>query len=257
MKTILTSLFILSSTISLIAQNVEVINENRAKTFAAGEKKPILFGKTLLDYGYSGQLQASTQALKINIGEPQGFYLPVYLLVGTANGDLGSNESNKGTVASLINSSGGTVNLSGNFYVNLLKSSSGITSLKFSTLLGGKLVTGRDVTTGSGLFKPSGFAESGLYFQTGAWEDGGQYKDGGIFWLQARYAALTMSKDDLRSFFGDDALSAPTGPKIELGIFIESKVNIKLSFFKPVTGTKIPTLSSNQFKLALDYSVSK
>jgi len=237
------------------AQNVEVFTGSAR--FAAGAIKTVeSFGKGLVDYGFSGQLQTTAQFLKVNLGEPQGFYVPIYLLVGATSGDFGADKVNKGTILGLVNSTGGVVNLSGNFYANLYKSKSGITNLKFSTLAGAKVVSGRDSTSG-GQLKPAAFIESGLYFQTGAWADGTDYQDGGVFWIQARYALIAMSQDDLKTFFGNNQGQMPSGPKIEMGIFIKDRVNVKLSFYKAITGKDIPTLGDSQFRIGLDYSVAK
>ncbi|WP_285056593.1 hypothetical protein [Pedobacter ginsengisoli] len=240
------------------AQVVEVFTGHLEKSDSTSQKtKSVeLFGKGLIDYGFQGQLQTTAQAVKVNIGEPDAFYLPLYLLVGATSGDFGTNELNKNTVLSLINPTGGVLNLSSNLYLKIFSSKSDITSLKFTTLFGGKLVSGRDVTNASALLKPAGFVDAGLYFQTGAWEEDTGYQDGGVFWLQARYGIIGMSKSDLSSYFGNTA-SVPHGPKIELGILVKNKVNIKLSYYKAVGTTNIPTLDKNQFRLALDYSVFK
>jgi len=256
MKSIVTIWVMMTIPCLLMAQNVEVFT-GQTRAAAGTEKKVDLFSKGLIDYGFSGQVQASAQAVKINIGEPQGFYVPIYLLVGATNGDIGSEKLNKSTVLSMINSTGGLLNLSTNFYVKLLESNSGITNLRFTSQLGGKLVTGRDSLSSDGKATPMGFLEAGLFFQTGAWEADAGYEEGGIFWLQARYAIMSMAKDDLKSYFGEAVNQLPAGPKIEMGILIKNKVNIKLSYFKAVSGERIPTLNDGQFRLALDYSVFK
>ena len=255
-KTLLLGCLSLGITLFSNAQNVEVYTGS-PKAGAGSEKNLELFGKGLLDYGFAGQVQASAQALKINIGEPKGFYLPVYLLVGATNGDIGSEKINKSTVLSMINSTGGLMNLSTNFYAKLYASESAITSLRFTSQLGAKLVTGRDSLTNDGQIRPMGFFEGGLVFQTGAWEADAGYEEGGIFWVQARYAIMSMAKDDLKSYFGEKVDQLPSGPKLELGILIKNKVNIKLSYFKAVTGQNVPTLNDGQFRVALDYNVSK
>lgn len=242
--------------ITVNAQEVEVYTGiSDSLSLAAEEKSVELFGKGLLDYGFEGQLQAAAQAVKINVGEPNGFYLPIYLLVGATSGDFGSSEINKGTVMNLINPTGGTFNLSTNVYVKLFSSESGITSLKFNSYLAGKLISGRNLVDNSAQMKPSGYFDSGLFFQTGAWVDEDGYKDGGIFWIQAKYSLSYMDKEDLQSYFGPSVTTAPHGPRVEIGCLIEGRVNIKLSYYKSADRDEVPTLNDSQFRIALDYSV--
>lgn len=216
-----------------------------------------LFGKGLLDYGFEGQLQATAQAVKVNVGEPNAIYIPIYLLIGATNGDFGASELNKGTVMSIINPCGGTLNLSTNFYIKLYSSRTGITSLKYNSFLAGKLVSGRDNLNES-IIKPSMFFDGGLFFQTGAWLDEDGYKDGGVFWLQAKYTASYLSRNNIEEFFNINTTNEILhGPRIEMGIFIENRVNIKLSFMKIINDENIPTLDKGQFRVGLDYSVVK
>lgn len=216
-----------------------------------------LFGRGLLDYGFEGQLQATTQFLKINIGEPNKFFIPVYLLIGATSGDFGKEQLNKNTIMSLISPSGGLLNLNGNLYFRIFGKDDAVTSLKFNSMIGAKLITGRNLVNNEALIKPVAFADPGLYFQTGAWSPEDGYKKGGIFWLQAKYALFAMDKSGLSEYFGATANSVPQGVRLEMGIFVERRVNIKLSYFKASAGKNIPTLNDGQFRLALDYSVFK
>jgi hypothetical protein len=252
---ILLGLFLMLVSSNLMAQEVEVYTGPRPGGLAGEKKNFELFGKGLLDYGFEGQLQATAQAIKINIGEPNKFSLPISLLVGATNSDIGSPALNKSTVMSLISPTGGTTNVSTNFYLKLFGSGTGITSLKLSGLVAGKLITGRDSATNKSTSKPSGYFDGGLYFQTGAWTDEDGYKDGGIFWAQAKYTASYMAEEDLKTYFGPSVQGIPHGPRVEIGCFIQNRVNIKLSYYKAIGGKEIPTLNDSQFRLALDYSV--
>ncbi|WP_316814482.1 hypothetical protein [Pedobacter nyackensis] len=255
MRTTILLSFLLLST-ALKAQIVEVYNGS-PRLGAAQQKDVELFGKGLLDYGFEGQFQATTQAVKIHIGEPNKFYIPVYLLVGATTGDFGKDELNKSAILSLLNPSGGLLNLNGNGYVRLTGSETSITSVKLTSTIGAKLLTGRNSVDNSSLIKPVYFADPGVYFQTGAWDPGTGYQDGGIFWLQAKYALFGMAKKDLQEFFGSAVNDIPQGIRFEMGCFVKDRVNIKLSYFKAVSGKDIPTLNDGQFRLALDYSVFK
>jgi hypothetical protein len=45
--------------------------------------------------------------------------------------------------------------------------------------------------------------------------------------------------------------------RLELGILIQDKVNVKLGGYIPQTGKDLPTLDKKAWKLAFDYKVSK
>lgn len=268
MKTLL-YLILFISTVCVKAQIVEINTEKSSyradsTNLAAEESKNVeLFSRALVDYGFEGQIQTTTQALKINIGEPTKLYLPIYLLVGATSGDFGSDQLNKSTILGLINPTGGLLNLSTNLYKTLVQSESKISSIKLSLLGGAKLLTGRSTTTNNSKANIGFFADGGITLQTGAWTadpegDGtSEYKDGGIAWLQLKYSYMNLSKDDLKDLFGQMVTDTPHGPRIEFGIYIKDRVNIKLSYFKTAVNTNIPTLNDSQFRLAFDYNVSK
>jgi hypothetical protein len=253
----LLSLILTLTSLNLVAQVVEVYTGKRPGAFAVEEKKLELFGRGLLDFGSEGQLQTTAQVIKINIGEPNKFNLPIYLLVGSINGDIGTSNLNKSTVMSLINPVGGTLNLSTNYLINLYKSNSEITQIRLSGLLSGKLITGRNYSTSEPISNTSAYFDSGLYFQTGAWEENEGYKDGGIFWAQAKYSVSYLTDENLQSYFGNNISSFPHGPRFEIGCFIQNRVNVKLSYYKAIGGDDIPTLDNSQFRIALDYNVFK
>ncbi|WP_276374312.1 hypothetical protein [Chryseolinea sp. H1M3-3] len=242
--------------LSANAQTVEIESSKDTESFAEEKQDVETFSRGFIDYGFEGQLQATAELIKINIGEINKLYLPIYLLVGATNGEIGTNEINKQAVLNLISPIGGVLNVSTNLYVNLIRSESKITFIKLAAFGAAKGITGRDINTGDSKFIPSFMFDGGLFLQTGAWLANEDYKEGGVAWLQVRYMASIMSQSDLETFFGEDA-EIPQGPRIEAGILIKDKVNIKFSVFIPNSGSGIPTLDSNQFRLALDYKVAK
>jgi hypothetical protein len=253
-KAIISFVFFVTS-FSIKAQELEIYSGSASGSYA-GEVDPVqFFGKGFLDYGLQGQFQTTAQVLKINIGEPNGFYLPVSLLVGAANSDFSSNEVNLNTIMGLINPTGGAMNLSTNFHVKLYDDNDKVTRLKISGLLSGKLITGRNYITNESHVSPSGYLDLGVFFQTGAWTAQDEYRDGGIFWVQAKYSVSYLAGKDIATYFGEDIQGMPNGPRIEVGCYIKNRVNIKLAYYKALGKDGIPSLDNSQFRLALDYSV--
>lgn len=239
-----------------LSQAVEIESSKNTESFAEEKKDVESFSRGFVDYGFEGQFQTTAELVKINIGEINKFYLPVYLMVGATNGEIGDAEINKQTVLNLISPIGGVLNLSTNMYINIARSESKISFIKFAAFGAAKGVTGRDLETGDAKLASSFMLDAGLFFQTGAWMANEDYKEGGVAWLQARYMASFMSSSDLQSFFGATAEN-PRGPRIEAGILIKDKVNVKFALFLPDSGSGIPTLDTNQFRVAFDYKVNK
>ncbi|MFH1679359.1 MAG: hypothetical protein ABIH26_01800, partial [Candidatus Eisenbacteria bacterium] len=160
-----------------------------------------MLGGGFVDYGLNGQIQASAEVVKIYVGEPDGFYLPLYLLTGATSGELGTDELNKGSVFDLVTPTGGTVNACTNAYLSVFSTRKHVTRVSLSGFLSGRLVAGRDINTTDSRLAPAVYADIGLTFQTGAWLANGTYEKGGIFWSQAKYAVAYASDSDLEALF--------------------------------------------------------
>lgn len=243
---------------SKISGQITEIYTGESNSLAANGDKPELLTKGFVDYGVAGQIQASAQLLKLNIGEPEGFKIPIYIITSATSGNLGDNEKNKSTLFDIINPTGGILNLGANLNSRIIKiSKSGITNLRFNSFFCGKLLSGRELLTDASKINTGFYLEPGVTFQTGAWEADEGYKDGGIFWLSLKYVFTYVSEEDLRTYFESSSTKSPNGPKIELGILIKEKVNIKITIFKALSGDDLPTLNKEQYKLAFDYNLFK
>src|SRR5688572_1151408 len=60
-----------------------------------------------VDFLTDGNIQASARFLRINIGDPNKFYIPFFIYTGTAGNAFGTDELNETTVSSLLNPIGG------------------------------------------------------------------------------------------------------------------------------------------------------
>jgi hypothetical protein len=241
----------------LFGQIVDVQTAPAGQQSAVGEDGLTMFGRGFVDTYFSGQIETTAEFLKVRIGEPEGFSLPLYLLVGSMESGMGSTEQNGGTAISLISPTGGLLNISMFLNLSMYHSTTNITQFRLSAMGAGKLVNGQEVGTTEGKMFPAGYYEAGIYFQTGAWEAGGVYSEGGIFWIQAKYAGSVSSLSDLETVFGPSVAENPHGFRSELGMLIKDKVNIRLGIFLAQGGDQLPSLDEPVFKLALDYKVSK
>jgi hypothetical protein len=223
-----------------------------AATVAEG---PEWLGQGLFDVTESGQIQTSASLVKIYVGEPGGFRIPFYLLTGTTSSALSEDSGNEATVWDLISQTGGLASLATNLDRTLWSSQSGITILKGAFAAAGKIGTGSDPASGDAEFFGAGYVDGGLVFQTGAWQGDDQYRDGGIAWLQARYAYGLAGNTRLEELFGPDA-ERPHGVRIDGGIFIQGRINVKVGVFLAVGGEDLPNLDGPALRFSFDYKVA-
>jgi hypothetical protein len=222
----------------------------------AGDKLEVL-GRSFVDLFSNGNMQGTAQILKINIGEPKGFYIPFYLLVGASGDGIGSQKKNENTVSNLLNPVGGLLNGTFNGRNNLYASKSGITSLKLSYQISGKLINAQDSITGSSKLFGTGYGNFGLFFQTGAWEDYGEKNNMGVFWLQAKtIASLAFDNATIKEIFGNNISSNYfLGYAIDLGLEINNRVNLKAGLYQYLNNQEIELVKKPVFKLSLDYNL--
>src|SRR5947207_5109698 len=168
---------------------------------AAEQNKPQFLKNGFVDFVSDGSIQASARLLRINIGEMNKFYLPLFIYTGASGKTFGHDKLNQTTVSNLLNPIGGTLNVSFNGLQNLIRSRKGqITKLKFGYQFGGRLVNGNDSIIKDNINFFNGFFNFGFFFQTGAWvsEDPSNM---GVFYLQANFTSSFSSKSDIQKIF--------------------------------------------------------
>lgn len=221
------------------------------------QKKVEVLNRGSFDFFTNGKMQGTAQLLKVNIGEPSGFYIPLYLFLGASGDGFGSSELNENTAANLLNPLGGLLNGTFNGRNNLFRTGE-MTSLKFSYQLSGKLINAQDSLTGDSKFMGAGYANLGLYFQTGAWEPDME-GNMGIFWIQAKLTgALSFDDARLREVFGNTAIDNYFyGYSVDLGLEINNRINLKAGVYQYLNNQTIGLFDKPVFKFALDYNLKK
>lgn len=224
---------------------------------AEEESEPVqVLGRGFMDVFSNGKMQGTAQLLKLRIGEPGKFSMPFYLLVGASGDGLGNTAINENTAANLLNPVGGILNGTINGQNNMFKSSSGITSLKLSYQISGKLVNAKDSLTLESKFLGSAYANAGLFFQTAAWEDGA-LDNIGVFWIQAKMtSSFGFERNSLKSVFGsqlDDNYFL--GYSIDAGLEINNRVNIKAGIYQYLNNQEVNLFTKPVLKFSLDYNL--
>lgn len=253
---------LLFSTMAVISfgQYIEIDHSNSNSNFVADRSsimstEPELFKNGFVDFLSNGSLQASARVLRLHIGEPAGFNIPLVIYSGVAGQTFGENKYNKTTVANLLNQAGGIIN--GSFYktFNIQSPGTTYTKLRFDLQLGGRLVNGTDTTVDKNTSFFNGYANAGLFFQTGAWEETSSTV--GIFWLQAKLMAASSSKVMLEKMFGTIEEKYLFGYSLDAGLEIDGLINLKLSYYKYANNNSGGILDKPVFKVSLDYNLKK
>ncbi len=206
--------------------------------------KPEIFTNGFIDVMNNGQVNASARFIRLFVGEPGRFAIPLSLYSGVSannfqnqNNSFVVNKSNDHLVNQYINPLSGLVNLSIDGILFFAKTER-VTKTGFLYHVGERVLTGfkigdiNDPQTGRPVNFLNGFAVSGLYFQTGAWERSNA-KNVGIFWLTTRYHAMYSNPKQIKAFLPSvNTTGLYFGYSIGFGVEINNLVNLKAIYYK-------------------------
>lgn len=225
----------------------------------AGDKKPELFTSGFIDIFNSGQVNASARFLRLNIGEPGKFSVPLSFYSGVSSNNFQSQssrpfdpKSNAHLIIDYINPLSGLINVSSESII-FFKKNCKITKPGITYQIGERLLTGyrtvyesdEEHTAGTETVTPVNFFNTfgsiGLYFQTGAWEKNNKdNNETGLFWLSLRMIACYTSAKQIKTFLPDVETSGLyTGWSFGFGVEINSVVNLKVLYYKYIKQPEI------------------
>ncbi len=216
---------------------------------------PEIFSSGFIDIMNNGQVNAGARFIRLSIGEPGRWMVPLSIYGGVSNNNLGgqspsgSPRSNEQLVNQYINPLSGLINVSVEG-IRFFRESASLTRTGLLYQLGERVLTGYRTGPASNPLtgRPTNFLNSfgalGLYFQTGAWERN-RKGNMGCFWIAARYIACKSAVGSIREFLPDtDTNGWYHGYSLGFGVDIGSLVNIKALFYKyvkePEAGYSIP-----------------
>jgi hypothetical protein len=204
-----------------------------------------------LDFFFEGPAQASVQILKLCLGEPTGFHLPLYLFVGPTGDAFGGVDPNETVAAGLVNPLGGTINASIN-QTHLLWGQQGKhTSIRMAYQGTFKLLSGKSLLDqNEGVLMPTGYADIGIRFQTAAWEPSDTKY--GVAWIQGKFVGHLASETNLRDLLGFQAKNKFAGYSLDFGIQIDGKLNLKGGLYA-ADEPLVPLLEKPYWKFSFDY----
>ena len=209
-----------------------------------------------LNYG-QGYLQTSAKILKILIGKPGKFRLPVFLLVNSLT-DVASNtnDNEKATLTNLFNPTAGYLN----FGIQGADTfSDNLTSVGYTYQFGGKLIGAQSPGNTDNTNLISGVLSGGLYFFTDAEISG---LDLGVFWVRALGILSIGDGNDIANLLSieDPSMSSKISGeffilKAELGLNIPGAIELNVSYLKNFTDDDLlPVFNDGIIQGTFDYS---
>jgi len=246
------AILLLLATLSCFCQNRDTTAKSLAKTVnqTATSLKPEVLNNGFIDVINNGQINASARLIRLHIGEPGKFAIPLSFYSGVSannfsNGNAQAQpipsqslqKTNDQLVTGFINPLSGLINISMD-NVLYFKKTKKLTKAGWLYHTGMRLLTGyktgaiTNPQTGKPVNFLNSFASSGFYFQTGAWEKNNS-KNMGIFWFSPRYIWCRSNPNQLKEFMPNiNTNGVYHGYCIGSGIEINGLVNIKVLFYK-------------------------
>lgn len=225
------------------AQNKSTAPDS-ASIFKAQKQKPEIFTSGFLDIVNNGQVNASARFIRLYIGEPGKFAIPLSFYSGVSSNNFqtqssasSGSKSNEQLVTAYINPLSGLINLSSDG-VSFFSKTKKITKLGFTYHIGERVLTGyktgpaNNPQTGRPVNFFNTFASVGLYFQTGAWERNNN-SNVGLFWMNLRYISCYTNPKQIKEFLPEVVTNGIySGYSFGFGIEINNFVNIKVLYYK-------------------------
>ena len=236
---------------------VEEANSASAAVCSA-KKNFAAFERSAIDITSSGVGQVAVQLVRLCLGDPGHFRVPLYFLGAAANDVAGEQSAVISNLASILNPVGGNFSALVNDSYELWPRKPlryKHTALSVSYQGGLRYTSASDATTAARLNALLGSFEGGLRYQTTAADLADPSRDG-IAWVQVHYSLTTSAKRELRRLFGPgaDASWLPS-VRLDAGIAIEGRINLKVSYTRLFTDAGLP--SSSAVKFGLDISDRK
>lgn len=228
--------------------------------------KPEIFTSGFIDVVNNGQINASARFIRLFVGEPGKFVIPLSVYSGVSSNNFqnqqspGGQLSNEQLVSSFINPLSGLANISIEGIIFFNRKEVKVTRGGFLYHGGIRILTGyktgsvTDPSTGRPINFLNSFGSGGLYFQTGAWERNNA-KNVGVFWLAGRYIFCKSGEKQLKDILpGIQTNGLYHGWSLAWGVEINNLVNIKVVYYKYVKKPEID-YSLPIYQFSFNYSL--
>ena len=228
--------------------------------------KTDVFNAGFIDLISSGQVSASAQLIRLMIGEPGKFSVPLTIYGGVSNAAFSQatpfslNRSNEHLVTQFITPLSGLLNFSVEG-MPVLSNKERLTKWGLLYQVGERMLTGyRAFTAGNPLSGRAHnflnhYALGGVYFQTGAWEKD-KSNQVGVCWMSVRYHICYTDSSQLNVFIENLQTNGfYRGISLSFGVEISYLVNIKAIYYR-YTKAPEPAYSIPLYQFSFNYALT-
>ena len=226
--------------------------------------KPEIFTSGFIDIVSNGQVNASARFIRLFIGEPGKFFIPLSIYSGVSSNNFQNQtafqRSNDVLVTNFINPLSGLANISIDGIIFFNKKLQKVTKAGMLYHIGERILTGirtgtvTDPATGKPINFLNSFGALGLYFQTGAW-DRNNSKNVGLSWFAFRYIGCYTNSGQLKEIMpAIETNGFYHGWSLAWGVEINNLVKIKVVYYKYVKKPEID-YSLPIYQFSFNYSL--
>ncbi len=216
--------------------------------------KPEFLSGGFIDMFQTGQISASARLLKLYIGEPGKFQLPVSLYSGVTANNLSVSNADKDVANVLINPAAGLMNMMFDGRNKLLGKNGRYTSLHIQYHSGIRLLSLYSQRSGKNSTTFNFIAGAGFTFVTGAWERD-QKNNIGLFWVNIRCLFSDIPDAVFPNFFIVPLESRLVGISGGFGIEITHTLNLKVLCFRVLNNQHEETFTKPLLQVSFNYSL--
>lgn len=243
MKFVNTNILLLLFQFALGQSKVVEISRGHDSLPNSQNYKPEIFTSGFIDVINNGQVNASARLIRLFVGEPGKFSIPLSLYSGVSANNFQSSpnssvRSNESLVTNFINPLSGMANISIENAIFFKRHPVKVTMIGVLYHAGLRILTGKRIgqITDPSAGKPINFLNSfgslGLYFQTGAWERNNT-KNIGVCWFAVRYIGCYTNPQQLKKMMAEISTNGLYyGYSLSWGVDINYLVNIKVLYYK-------------------------
>ncbi len=259
-------LFAFSCVPVINGQALAIPNYLKTDTLKPKEYVPEIFTNGFIDIMNNGQVNAAARFIRLSIGEPEKFFIPLSIFGGVSANNFQNNSNqisarnNDQLVNNFINPLSGLINLSVDGVLFRKRSKYQLSKMGLLYHFGERVLTGfkADPLSFTGKGKSvnflNSFASAGIYFQTGAWERNNK-KNVGIFWFALRYISSYTNPTQIKDFLPEVQTNGIyLGYSPAFGIEINKLINLKMIYYKY---TKNPEIENSFpiYQFSFNYSL--
>jgi hypothetical protein len=216
-----------------------------------------LFASGELEYFNNGLIRSSAQVAQINIGDPEKFYLPFYIIGGATSPSFSEgNGIHAISAAEILNNLGGTVN-TGIMGKRILKKFGGHTYISGLYQVAYKSFSGVSNEDQTLLDISSQIISLGALLNSKAWVSRQDSENSGRAWIKLMVTTSFLEKQKMHLVYGCNAPSIMASTNIECGIDIQNYLNLKCGLHHFIKDHEIDAFKNGVLVITAGFGLTK